>query len=141
MPQKGKSIEDISGGQIVLYQNNLEVKLMRDTVWLTQKQMSELFQTERSVITKYLRNILKTKELEEKSVCANFAHTAQDGKTYHTNFYNLDMIISVGYRVNSKRGTQFRIWATNVLRRHVTHIKHKIKNVAKRLNVNRQPDY
>jgi hypothetical protein len=119
MPQKGKPIEDISGGQIVLYQNNLEVKLMRETVWLTQKQMSELFETERSVITKHLHNILKTKELEEKSVCAFFAHTAGDGKIYQTKFYNLDAIISVGYRVNSKRGTQFRIWATTVLRKHL----------------------
>lgn len=119
MPKKVKKIEDLSGGQVVLYQNKLEVRLIRDTVWLTQKQMSELFDTERSAITKHLRNILKTKELEEKSVCAIFAHTAADGKTYQTIYYNLDMIISVGYRVNSKRGTQFRIWATSVLRKHL----------------------
>jgi len=106
-------------GQVILYKNHLEVRLEKDTVWLTQKQMSELFDMERSVITKHLRNLLKTKELEEKSVCANFAHTAIDGKTYQTNYYNLDMIISVGYRVNSKRGTQFRIWATNILRQHL----------------------
>ncbi|MEQ8202924.1 MAG: RhuM family protein [Smithellaceae bacterium] len=116
--EKHVMIQDAQG-QVILYKNHLEVRLEKDTVWLTQKQMSELFDTERSVVTKHLRNILKTKELEEKTVCAIFAHTASDGKTYQTNYYNLDMIISVGYRVNSKRGTQFRIWATNVLRRHL----------------------
>jgi len=108
-----------SRGQIVLYKNRLEVRLDEDTVWLTQKQMAELFATERSVITKHIRNIFKTKELRKDSVCAKFAHTAEDGKVYQTQFYNLDMIISVGYRVNSKRGTQFRIWATNVLKKHL----------------------
>lgn len=108
-----------SKGQVVLYKNKLEVRLERDTVWLTQKQMSDLFDTERSVITKHLRNIFNSKELSEGSVCAKFAHTAQDGKVYQTEHYNLDAIISVGYRVNSKRGTQFRIWATNVLRGHL----------------------
>ena len=110
--------------QIVIYKApsgpvSLEVKLQGETVWLTQKQISALFKTERSVITKHLRNIFKTKELEEKSVSAKFAHTAEDGKTYSTQFYNLDAILSVGYRVNSKRGTQFRIWATHVLREHI----------------------
>ncbi len=97
----------------------LEVQLKEETVWLTQAQMTELFQIERSVITKHIHNILQSKELRKNSVCAFFAHTAQDGKTYNTQFYNLDMIISVGYRVNSKRGTQFRIWATNVLKQHL----------------------
>ena len=97
----------------------IDVNLKEETVWLSQKQMAELFQTERSVITKHINNIYKTKELSGKSVCANFAHTAKDGKVYQTNFYNLDMVISVGYRVNSKRGTQFRIWATNILKRHL----------------------
>jgi prophage maintenance system killer protein len=117
-PEKEKIVQ-ASKGEVILYKNHLEVRLEKDTVWLTQKQMSELFDTERSVITKHLRNVLKTKELNEESVCAIFAHTAADGKTYKTNYYNLDMIISVGYRVNSKRGTQFRIWATNVLRKHL----------------------
>lgn len=72
-------------GQVVLYKNHLEVRLERDSVWLTQKQMSELFDTERSVITKHLRNIVKTKELEEKSVCANYAHTVADGKIRQLN--------------------------------------------------------
>jgi prophage maintenance system killer protein len=107
-------------GEIILYktpegETEIDVKLEEESVWLTQKQLSQLFQTERSVITKHINNILKTKELE-RSVCAKFAHTASDGKTYKSNFYNLDMIISVGYRVNSKRGTQFRIWANKVLK-------------------------
>ena len=116
-------IQEFKKGEIVIYKSidgpKIDVHLEENSVWLTQKQMSALFDTERSVITKHLRNILKTKELEGKAVCAIFAHTAADGKTYQTNYYNLDMIISVGYRVNSKRGTQFRIWATNVLRRHL----------------------
>lgn len=98
---------------------SLDVRLERETVWLTQKQMAELFATERSVITKHLRNIFASGELEQDSVCAFFAHTAEDGKTYQTAFYNLDAAISVGYRVNSKRGTQFRTWATRVLRDHI----------------------
>jgi hypothetical protein len=112
------------GGEVVLYQTpegkvTLEVRLEQDTIWLTQKQMSLLFETERSVITKHLRNIFQSGELDEDSVCAIFAHTASDGKTYQTQYYNLDAVISVGYRVNSKRGTQFRIWATQVLRDHI----------------------
>jgi len=86
--------------QVVIYKApggsvSLEVKLQGETVWLTQKQMSDLFQTERSVITKHLRNIFKSKELREDSVSAKFAHTAPDGKTYSTAFYNLEAIISV----------------------------------------------
>lgn len=108
-----------SKGQVVLYKNKVEVRLEKDMVWLPQKRMAELFDTERSVITKHIHNIFKTKELGRASVCAKFAHTAEDGKVYQTQFYNLDMIISVGYRVNSKRGTQFRIWATNVLKKHL----------------------
>ncbi|MFA6600225.1 MAG: RhuM family protein [Candidatus Omnitrophota bacterium] len=107
------------GGEVVLYKNRLEVHLKAETVWLTQKDMAELFHIERSVITKHIRNIFNTKELNKSSVCANFAHTAADGKVYKTQYYNLDAIISVGYRVNSKQGTQFRIWATNVIRRHL----------------------
>ncbi len=111
-------------GEVALYRAadgkiSLEVRLEKETLWLTQKQMATLFDTERSVITKHLRNIFNSKELDKNSVCAFFAHTAQDGKTYQTQYYNLDAIISVGYRVNSKRGTQFRIWATQVLRDHL----------------------
>jgi prophage maintenance system killer protein len=111
-------------GEIVIYkagdgQAALEVRLQKETIWLTKKQMAELFRTDRSVITKHLRNIFREGELKEDSVCAIFAHTAKDKKTYQTAFYNLDTVISVGYRVNSKRGTQFRMWATSVLREHL----------------------
>lgn len=110
--------------QILIYkagkgQYTVEVLSDGETVWLTQKQMAELFDIDRSVITKHIRNIFKQGELEEKSVCANFAHTAKDGKTYQTTFYNLDIIIAVGYRVNAKRGTQFRIWATRILKEYL----------------------
>jgi death-on-curing family protein len=113
-----------SGGEIVLYSApdgtiRLDVHLEKESVWLTQKQMSVLFDTERSVITKHLRNIFSSGELERNSVSAFFAHTAPDEKTYQVQYYNLDTIISIGYRVNSKRGTQFRIWATKVLKDHL----------------------
>ena len=114
-----KKNSEINKGEVVLYKNRLEVHLEAETVWLTQKDMTELFNIERSVITRHIRNIFKTKELSKSSVCANFAHTAADGKVYQTQYYNLDVIISVGYRVNSKQGTQFRIWATHVLRKHL----------------------
>jgi hypothetical protein len=109
---------------IVLYKSKdgsvkLDVQLEEETIWLSQAQLAELFTTERSVVTKHLRNIFSSKELAKDRVCAKFAHTAGDGKIYQTQFYNLDAIISLGYRVNSKRGTEFRIWATNVLRRHL----------------------
>lgn len=122
MPQKGKSIEDVSGGQIVLYQNNLEVKLMRDTVWLTQKQMSALFDKDSDTIGLHLKNIYKEHELKETATTEESSVVQTEGiRRVHrkVRIYNLDAIISVGYRVNSKRGTQFRIWATNVLRRHL----------------------
>ena len=93
-------------GQVVVYKNKVEVKLDKETVWLSQKQMSDLFNTDRSVIIKYVNNIFKTKELAEKSNVQKM-HIANSDKP--VKFYNLDVIISVGYRVNSKRGTQFRI--------------------------------
>lgn len=113
-----------NNSQILIYQaydgqTKIEVKLQDETVWLTQKQMSELFQTDRSSITKHIRNVIQSGELDEKSVCAIFAQTAKDGKTYKTQYYNLDMIISVGYRINSIRGTQFRIWATKRLKEYI----------------------
>jgi len=113
---KNQTSDEKTKGQVILYKNKLEVRLAEDTVWLTQKQLSELFDTERSVITKHLRNIFDSGELEEKSNVQKM-HIANSDKPVA--FYNLDLIISVGYRVNSKRGTQFRIWATNVLRRHL----------------------
>lgn len=109
---------------IVIYQSekgaaSLEVRLDHETVWLTQDQMAELFGRERSVITKHLRNVFKEGELEENSVRAKYAHTAADGKEYQTQFYNLEVIISVGYRVKSQQGTRFRQWATQVLHDHI----------------------
>ncbi len=97
----------------------IEVRMDKETVWLTQAQISQLFGIERSVITKHLKNIFSTAELSQNSVCAKIAHTAADGKTYQVEVYNLDVIISVGYRVNSKHATQFRIWATSVLQNHI----------------------
>ena len=97
----------------------IETTFDGETVWLSLDQMSELFQRDRSVIGKHIRNIFKEGELKKESVWAKFAHTASDGKTYEVDFYNLDVIISVGYRVKSKRGTQFRIWASNVLREYM----------------------
>ena len=90
-----------------------------DTVWLSIGQMAELFQRDRSVIGKHVRNIFKEGELEKESVWAKFAYTASDGKVYNVDYYNLDVIISVGYRVKSKRGTQFRIWATGILKEYM----------------------
>ncbi len=110
---------DAGKGQVVLYQNRLEVRLEKETVWLSLNQMAALFERDKSVISRHLHNVFKTKELNKISVVANFATTAADGKTYDVEYFNLDAIISVGYRVNSLRGTQFRIWATNVLRRHL----------------------
>ncbi len=96
-------------------EEGVEVRVQNSTVWLTQKAISRLFDVERSVVTKHLKKILESGELDEKSVCAFFAHTADDGKTYRYKFYSLPTIIAVGYRVNSQRATQFRQWATKVL--------------------------
>ena len=117
-------INNAPRGEIAIYQGKdkkvkIEVKLQQETVWLTQKQIAYLFGTKRPAITKHLRNIFKSNELQENSVCSILEHTAADSKKYSTKFYNLDMIISVGYRVNSRRATQFRMWATNVLKRHL----------------------
>lgn len=103
------------GGEIVL-----DVTLDNDTIWLTQKQIAELFDTQRPAITKHLSNIFKTKELYEGLVCSILEHTANDGKVYKTKYYNLDAILSIGYRVNSKNATQFRIWANQVLKEYLT---------------------
>ncbi len=94
----------------------IEVRVAEETVWLTQKLISVLFDKGRSTITEHLRNIFESGELDEKSVCRDFRHTAEDGKDYTTQFYNLDAIIAVGFRVNSARAIQFRQWATGVLR-------------------------
>ena len=97
-------------------EDSIEVKVFDETVWLTQNMIAELFDVKRPAITKHLKNIFESKELEEKSVSSILEHTANDGKNYKTKYYNLDAIISVGYRVNSKRATQFRQWATSVLK-------------------------
>ena len=111
-------------GEIVIYQtedgfSKIEVNLKNETVWLSIDQMAELFQRDRSVIGKHVRNIFKEGELKKDSVWAKIAYTAADGKIYDVDFYNLDVIISVGYRVKSFRGTQFRIWANSVLREYI----------------------
>lgn len=107
--------------QILLYttpdgQHKIEVNLNNDTLWLSLDQIAELFDRNKSTISRHIRNIFKDGELQQDSVVAKFATTASDNKTYKVDYYNLDMIISVGYRVNSLRGTHFRIWATQVLR-------------------------
>ncbi|MEN6373801.1 MAG: RhuM family protein [Smithella sp.] len=109
-------------GQVILCKNHLEVRLEKDTVWLTQKQMSELFDKDTDTIGLHLRNIYKENELEESATTEESSVVQVEGNRHvrrKVHLYNLDAIISVGYRVNSKRGTQFRIWATDVLRRHL----------------------
>ena len=109
-----------TNGEIVMYQPDetirLEVRLGEDTVWLTQQQIAMLFGVQRPAITKHLRNIFRSGELEESSVSSILEHTAADGKLYRTQFYNLDAILSVGYRVNSINATLFRQWANKVLK-------------------------
>ena len=116
--------------KIIIYQTadgqtNLEVKMDKDTVWLTQSQMADLFQKDRTVIGRHISNIFKEGELEEELVCAKYAHTTQHGaipdkkQVKNVTLYNLDVIISVGYRVKSQRGTQFRIWANRVLKEYL----------------------
>lgn len=110
---------DEKKNEIILFENQgvkLEVNLKDETVWLTQKQMAELFDKDRRTITRHIQNIYKDEELQQEAVCSFFEHTAEDGKKYKVQYYNLDMIISVGYRVNSKRGILFRKWATKILK-------------------------
>src|SRR6266436_9343216 len=109
--------------EVVLYQTKdgrtrLEVQFQGETAWLSLNQLAELFQRDKSVISKHIKNVFEEGELKAESVVANFATTAADGKTYQVDYYNLDVIISVGYRVKSHRGTQFRIWATQRLREY-----------------------
>lgn len=112
---------DPKAESVVVYQTEdntlqLDVQVADETVWLTQQQMSMLFNTSRNNITLHIGNIFKEHELEQDSVCKESLLTAQDGKTYRTKFYNLDVIISVGYRVKSQAGTRFRQWATKIVR-------------------------
>jgi len=110
-------------GEIVLYQPNeeikLEVRLEQETIWLTQQQIADLFGVKQPAISKHLKNIFSSGELQESSVYSILEYTANDGKIYKTKFYNLDAILSVGYRVNSKNATLFRQWATHVLREYL----------------------
>ena len=126
MTRKAGKVESMNSalGEIILYQSedghtSMDVKLKDETVWLTQTQMVELFQRDKRTVSEHIRNVFKEGELFEEAVVRNFRTTASDGKSYLTNFYNLDVIISVGYRVKSKRGTQFRIWATTILKDHL----------------------
>ena len=127
--------------EIVLYQPegsvSLEVRLENETVWLTQKQISELFGTGRQAITKHLKNIFASNELDENSVCSILELTAADGKNYKTKVYNLDAILSVGYRVNSKNATLFRRWANSVLKDYMLKgysINQKLDSLEKRID-------
>ena len=112
-----------SDNQIIVYQPNetvrLDVRLENETVWLTQEQMSQLFGRDQSVVARHIGNIFKEGELNRDSVYAKNAYTASDGKTYQVAFYNLDVVISVGYRVKSVQGTRFRQWATGVLKEYL----------------------
>ena len=114
-----------SNNQIVIYQTEdgqtqVDVRLENETVWLTQKQIAELFGTKRPAITKHLKNIYASEELDENSTCSILEHMGNDGKqTYSTKYYNLDVILSVGYRVNSKNATRFRQWANKVLKQYL----------------------
>ena len=111
-------------GEIIIFQTEdgltkIDVNLVDETVWLSIDQMAELFQKDKSVIGKHVRNIFKEGELDKNSVWAKSAYTASDEKTYQVDYYNLDVVISVGYRVKSQRGVQFRIWATSILKEYI----------------------
>jgi len=150
-------------GEIVIYktsdQNNfqLEVRVENETVWLTQAQMADLFQTTRNNVTLHISNVFKENELQEISVCKDSLLTASDGKKYKTKLYNLDVIISVGYRVKSRRGTQFRIWANKVLKEYllkghvinqrfdkiegdVWHLRNKVEEIDFQIKTNLPPN-
>ena len=110
--------------QFILYnlpekEGKVQVIIRDETLWCTQKAMAQLFGVDRTVVSKHLRNIFESSELQQDSVCAKFAHTAEDGKIYNTQFYNLDAVISVGYRVNSLQATRFRQWTTKILNEYI----------------------
>ncbi|MFQ5749220.1 MAG: virulence RhuM family protein [Planctomycetota bacterium] len=118
------SASPVPCGEVVVYEApdgrvQVDARLERETVWLSLNQIAELFGRDKSVISRHLRNVFQSGELERQEVVVENATTAADGKTYRVEFFNLDAILSVGYRVNSKRGTQFRIWATRALRDHL----------------------
>jgi len=114
----------MSDSDLLLYQNEdgsikVDVRLEEETVWLTQLQMASLFGKDKRTVSEHIRNIFNEGELNEDSVVRNYRITATDGKSYNTNHYNLDVIISVGYRVKSQQGTKFRIWATQRLKEYI----------------------
>ena len=116
--------DKMPGSEMMIYTTEdgltkIETTFDGDTVWLSADQMAELFQRDKSTISRHIKNIFSEGELVRDSVVAKFATTAADGKTYQVEYYNLDVIISVGYRVKSKRGTQFRIWATGILKEYI----------------------
>src|SRR3990167_11324719 len=122
--------------ETVIYQTkngaiSLKQDASADMLWASQNHIADIFEIERSVVTKHIRNILKDKELNEDSVRAKLAHTAEDGKTYQVQFYSLDVILAVGYRTNSKKAIAFRQWATKTLKDHIqkgyTINRHRIK--------------
>ena len=130
--------------EIILYTTadgkaNIKLYAENGTVWLTQAQIAELFARDRSVITKHIRNIFNDKELDPGSVCAKFAHTAGDGKVYQTDYFNLDMILAVGFRVRSPRGTQFRKWANTTLKEYLN--KGFVLDSDRLKNPDGRPDY
>jgi len=129
-------------GEIILYQPDssirLEVRMEEDTVWLTQAQMAVLFGTQRSAITKHLNNVYKSGEIERETTCSILEHVGQKGtRLYHTTYYNLDAILSVGYRVNSKNATIFRRWTTKTLKEHLLRvytINQRLRQVEQRID-------
>ena len=135
----------VEKGEIVVYQpdeiTKLEVRVRDETVWLTQEQIAQLFGVKRPAITKHIRNIFQTQELEEISVCSILELTAADGKKYMTQLYNLDMILSIGYRVNSRYAMLFRRWANSVLKEYLLKgysIHYKINEIEEELKEHKQ---
>jgi len=121
---KNKKQVKIDKGEIIIYKPKsgdvrIEVKLKKETIWLDARQMARIFNVNRPAIVKHINNIYKSKELNEKSTCSKMEQVATDGKIRLINLYNLDMIISIGYRVNSKQATQFRVWATKILKSYL----------------------
>ena len=114
----------INKGEIIIYQTSkkeveLRVRFKNETLWLDAHQMAKVFDVDRTGVVRHIKNIYKTGELSENSTCAKIAQVAKDGKTRNMDIYNLDMIISIGYRVNSQKATKFRIWATSVLKKYL----------------------
>ena len=119
-----KKLDTVPNGEMIIYENSdgktiIDVRFDEDTLWLTQIQMADLFGVQKAAISKHLKNIFESEELIENAVVSILETTAADGKNYPTKYYNLDAVIAVGYRVNSKRATAFRIWATNILKDYI----------------------